>query len=309
MVALIISNSYVESTILTSLKYLTKLPITSYILMNENHSDEEFFIKNHNNIVLCDNIEDCIVKCDIVIIVDCRHLPASTVEKVKSISQFHSKEVLILNTILNNEYQEDWKIDTNIFSVDIPNVCIISIGNYTQVEQTELIIHKLLCQVSENVHFQLSPAADYILKQYPNIACKYKGNCYNKQSEISVVTYLYNNMHELLQDYTLIQNINAIRPDCIIVNVESMFKDYEQMKDVFLFRFNKKIDLFVISNYSNAQSVSTASKAVYHINNPNIENYILNNSSDFENQIRTKLFSQIMLPDDISIINLNILKG
>ncbi len=304
MVAFIISSSYVESTILVLLEYLTKLHITSFILMAENHTDKELLLKNHTNISLCDSIESGILACDIIIVVNCKFLPNSTLTEVELKSEFYNKRLLVLNTIFNNECEVSWNTSRERPNGGIPNICLVSIGSFTQIEQTEIFVHKILGQNNITVQFQMSPATEHILKQMPRTTDRSRTESIYNQLGVSVVTFLYNDILELLNDYMLVQNIHDLQPDCIIVNVESTFNDFDKMNNVFLYRFNKKIDLFVISNYSSTNSISVIRRPIYHVFYPNIRNSILNNVSDFEDQIKAKILPKIMLPDDVNVINI-----
>ena len=293
MIAFFISNSYVESTFLVLIEYLTKLKVNTFFLLKENHTNKEFLIRNHKNVSLCDSIDCGILNSDIIIVVNCNLLPTSTLKEIEDKSKLYNKKMLVLETLLYNKCADNWNTSRKK-AIGIPNICLFSIGNYSQIEQTEIVVHKILDKIDIKTQYQLSPTTDYILKQTLGKVTNTANGDISNQLGISVVTYLYNDILELLNDYILIQDIHRQQPDCIIVNLESSFCSFDKMKNIFLYRFNKEIDLFVISNYSKIHSLSLNRRPIYHENIPNIDNHILINATDFEKRLESLIYSKIM---------------
>ena len=223
--------------------------------------------------------------------------------KVMNLSERYMKPSIELEYSLNkNTEAKDFLSIQNI--TEIPIIFNISIGNFAPCIQTEILVTQMLLEMNWNIYCSLSPAAISLLKQagkYSPFLDTIEG-INKKPYEIIVVTKQFATISDMMSDFSLIQFFYNFSPDCLLLNIDSGFRDFDTLENICKYRLNKEIDQYIMSDYTGTSSLTQDLRPLYHECYDRGGKYIFANNSDFMDRLRLQIFSKIALPQDIHII-------
>ena len=308
MTVFVLAGSFIESILVNSLEYLLNIQADKIIFIEENHSYDEMIIQNNEKIILCKNIEEAIEKSDVCVVVKSKYILDSTFLKVKNLSEKKQKVLLELSYIFNREDQKGRNsLPKNVGAV--PTIFNVSIGEFNSSVSTEITLHKLFSKLNINIYFDASETAKKLLKQKEkNIDSFDFGSC---GTSVVIFSKHYGTLVDLINDYSLYQEFSDWNPDCLLLNVESGLFDFNVLENIFKYKYNKKVDQYIISDFFHTSSFTKESRPIYYLDNNQIKfrkintaenKFIFASDKDFETKLKIQVFSKIALPQDIYIL-------
>lgn len=297
MKVFIISSSYVESTLLSVVDFIIGINIDEVILLSENHTNSELLVER-NNIILDASVFSAVSKSDCVAVINNEYLPTSTSHEIRQLCYDMHKQLYTLDYTFNNCSFHGYSQNT-ISKLEIPTILLISIGEFAQIEKTELTILKLLSLSKNRIVHNCSPCTEYLMRQSGNVSNQKAGEEIS-DCQLAIYTIQYDNMQHFCMDNKSSELIWKARPDSIVVNVESKGFDADLINELFLHRFNRDVDCIVVSDYSGMLSTTNTKRPIYHQPSKHASNKVLfTNDIEFEKHINQRVISKVTMPDGI----------
>ena len=244
----LLSSSIVENSVIYNLDYLIDRNITEIIMLQENHTKSELQECSKYAITLCDTILSAIKICDAAIIIAPPNIQS---HRYKTIYEYVKTEV-----------QETYYIDLSSLcdksstsipcSADIPNVLILAVGRFHQVQNLELSLNELFSL--KKVHFNqfFSPMTATLLKEFENrnilnrnIINSMRSLCF----DIQITALCYESFELAFNDLSLLENIHKMSPSYVFIVGEGNLQKDQEWIGVFQNRLNCQFNLILFSDY------------------------------------------------------------
>ena len=222
----IFSNAFVSKTLLLGINYIFSFKVSHILLLKENFMADTAFLKKNQNIITYSTIQDCIVNCDLIFIIEDKSIPYKSIQNIQELAIKYKKEVLkIQNPYINfvTDKMQDYKL-LDLEYDKIPVVLCVSLSSLSQQLYVELLINKILN--NKNVAFKqiFSNETDSLLNQI-----KMSGYlCDNLTTSSDVFNLIVQSINtkdlQSLKNY--LEYIRYIKPDYTLLLVDEKFNQY-----------------------------------------------------------------------------------
>lgn len=303
----ILSNSFSARTISYQIDYLFNFEIGKVYILKENHEYSEICsINNKIELVSSEDFDKYIYMSDIVLILQDKYIPQKIIEHIKLLVSENTKVVIIDNPwsedhCVINKPSAEVKYDT------VPVVLQVVFGEYTQHYCTEILLNKILS--NNNVPFvQLfSSETLSLIEQLLKYDLINKGMIKSMQRETEdysvVIKSLYVNEYiELSKDEKFFEIMRKISPNYIMINLSSNCVNDENLKNIFVYKHNKPIDVIVKSPYIEIDLTKSKCSTYCGTLDVDSDKRYTPTSSALEKELQIDLFAKISLPNDIVVI-------
>lgn len=290
----LISNSYIETTLSYNLDYLLKQKIDNIFLLSENHSVSELLIKNSPiKIKLFNNLDEAIIASDMIINIPFEDMSLSLTDKLIKSSNKYNKKLNIYDFPIQKQ-KIDIDIDRTLNYSNVPVLVLLSIGNYHQMHNTEILINKMFSEFNLNLYQKFSHSSSTLINSIKKETEK------NERYDIITLSFEFNDIEEIFNNSDLYELFDIINPDYFVVNVESDYLHVEEIKKMFFYRYNIDVGLFLMSNFISIEKDGYM-RPLYYISKKNDNIYFCSDKNIYE-IVRRKILSKIALPQDIILL-------
>ena len=295
MKILLISNSYIETTIINILDYILPYDISEIILMEENHSTNDIINCEHN-IIICKNLFEAIKKCNIVLLFKTEYMHVELEKKLKEICGAANKNFVSfdLNIPIERCYTTEIKEEFNC--EEKPVITILSLGSFNQHLYLEILINRIFREMGVIVTQSFSRDAENILQQ-TNPGCFFVNST---KAEVFIKCVECGDIESILQNKELLSIFEKSNSDFTIINIESGLNekcDVNELIKKIEYRYNINCDLIVSSNYCSIND----KKNKYIPLSYNDKMFLSVNDFDLGNIIKEKILDKITFPKKIII--------
>lgn len=293
----LLSSSFIENTLISSLDYIIDRNITKITLLRENHSINEFIDYNKADIRLCDTLLEAVDMCDAAIII----VPAnSRSDKYKKIYEFIKTKLDNVSFIDLNDFQDinkPFKVDSDID--ETPTILIIALGHYHQVLNLEITLNEAFVENNIKIMQVFSNDGNAVLKGIESTGMlnkRIKNSVYTPNIDIRIITYCFESYELLFNNLPLLETIHKLSPCYTFLACEHNMKDSVEKIDILQNRLNRKFDSVLFSNY----------ESIVWDNIPTPILITPNYASPVENEDKISLWNtitkKITFPDEVTII-------
>ncbi len=303
----IISNSFSTRTILYHIDYLLNFSIGKIYILQENHDYlEAHNISNKVVLVSSEDIDKYIYTSDVVLILQDKYMPRKTIDHIKLLVTEKNKLIIVdnpwsVNNPAENKLNKGIRYDTN------PVILQIVFGEYTQHYCTEILLNKILS--NEDVPFiqDFSIETLSLIEQLSQYGIINKKIIQSKQSNLNNYSVVVKSLHvnqyrEMSKDKKFIEIMGVLSPSYIIMNISLNCIINDSMKNMFIHKYNKPIDIIVKSPYVEIDLTHSKCSTYCASLDVDLNKTYSPTSSYFEKQLQVDLFAKISLPKDIVII-------
>lgn len=230
----IFSDTVTAHTLLYQVGYVLSSDIESIILMRENHSCNEKFLTGHDTeVFICASIEECVDHCDTILVSNNMKF---------DIRPAHEKSVFHVNAF------DGFKtcININVPKWDYahkPVIAILSLGYFTDVYYTEIMVNRILSEVGVSVAQSFSGMTKLMLNSLNRIVTINPNLLQHPDGDVIVVS-----IDGTKCTYAkLIDVLSEISPDLLLICVNNSYNN----DAILSWSLNcvKNVDLVVRSPY------------------------------------------------------------
>lgn len=291
----IFSNTFVAKNILYKIKYLLNIDIKQIILLSENHSEKEFARGDQINVILYNNLGDCISHADITIMIIDKNIPITSIDYIITESQRTGKRYIKIQNPWSEESTDDMNQCKEYDFNKIPTVLCVGLGIESQLYCMELLINKILTTSKVKFNQLYSKCTENLLLQFDdellNKSLTQQLRPSDKECDVIVRSInIGRNINNLMKYAETIKLTNA---DFLILQVSADFNDNESAKNIIKFGCFSTLDIITKSRYLSIGRLNVYCNKIDDNNSltMNIDD------CDIEEKLKFLLFSKISYPD------------
>lgn len=296
----VFSNTYRARVLLKCLECFIKKQDIEIILLSE------LGVSDNINIIIhtYQTLQQCIDSCTQVLIVCDDTIPKSKIDLVESMAKAQNKQHTIICDLHKAEKNHVSEMNADESVIDKPSILIVSYGAQTQMSCWEAIIYKLLYDNKLKV-FASSSNEFKDMMHLVDLCDLAKENCNNmfvSEPECEVVVQSLSYCPNIDKN---IENVcHQLKPDIIIVVICNNFYNYEEIRNVFKFRYGRQIDVFAKSELMEMNYDSGKQKLVFNFSqiDENQDTVMSLNDPSLLYNLSKVLLPKITLPDGVTII-------
>lgn len=302
----IIADSIVVSEMVFSINYLLNINFSQIYLLGENAREDRFSPNANSKIIISNNVDYCIEKCNYIIIVRSSSFPQKSINRIsKKVSASKTaKKLFVLDDF-------DETPSTNYFDkistiVDVyhntPVVLCLASGYHAQQIRTELILHEIFrgngvsfCQFYSCRTFRLIQQLmaygllNSSLNALDSTICSEQKIIYN----LFIVSIDFDDNINNLRDYSAFLNI--IKPDFIILQTGDEYDQCNAWDNAVSFLCGSEIDMKVKSSYRRFDR-----DIITYVDNKHKEDmfYYLE-KKNYKDVLEKQLFTKMSFPEGV----------
>ena len=301
----ILANSFSSRTFLYQIDYLLNLNIREIYLLDENHDCSEIYnINTKVRLVPSQKMDEYIRISDIVLILQDEYIPQSTIDHIKLL--ITKKNALI---IIDNPWLADTPINNtlekNINYNTLPVVLQIVFGRYTQHYCTEILMNKILTE--EGVPFiqKFSVETSTLIEQLARYGILNENILRTKHNDsysVIVKTVYVNKYKTLSNDADFFKFMKMLAPSYILMNISSNFLINNNVKDIFIHKYAKPINVMIKSPYLETELTKSQCGtycAELDVDDNDVFSPI---SKKLSTYLKDDILANLSMPEDVTII-------
>lgn len=216
----LLSNSMINRTLAFNASYVLGREIENIFLPVENHSPDELFFSEREQLHICDDINEIIQQSDIIVSTnpDCLRL----LDK--------SKKTVLVNNPWETKNEE--KSSEGFFCTSRkPTIAILSLGRFTDQYYTEILVNKILSEFGAKAHQVYSKETLSILTDL------YEQNLLNRclldiketEADVFIVSMDGTKFHN---DAEFVCELSRISPDLLFVCIDRFFSNIDGIDNI-----------------------------------------------------------------------------
>ena len=249
MKVFVLSTSYYENLVVRLINLVSSTcsePVTIYLL-RENHFLDEFVVNKFSfSVVMVDTINEAINSCDVVLFLKTENQSQELISQIKYYTKKEGKKVKYIDlTDIPCNMDVDLSDKYNCF----PTILLVSIGAFSQVSVHELAISRLLYDSGIAVKNCWSNITNYVYHELVMTNVFYDMLCNKEEYNVILKTIEVKSILDILNNEALIYQINEIKPDYVVVISEEYCNGFDQIDNIFKYRFGCIINQKFISDY------------------------------------------------------------
>ena len=298
MKVLLVSNTYIELTLLNMLDDLLPYKITQVILLEENHIANDS-IKCIHDILICSNLEEGIKQCDIVLLIKYPEMNSLLEDRIIYDCNNYKRKFIIIGDLANTSIADKTTVDPIKYN-NIPVVLLFGIGTFNQHLYVEFILNRIFKKIGVNVRQFYSIEAQNLLRQ---VTLK-NGEKYCDNYEIIIQFISHNNINDILQNDELLKILKTIKPDFTIVNIEAGLNEKSDVETIIKniqIRYNIKIDMIISSSFCSIKDNKSSYMPIYY-NKKQPDAFYSTEDISLEAVLKQKIITKITLPTDVYLL-------
>lgn len=276
-----------ERTISFQLEYVLNIQIGSIILLSENHyAEDSYYFFGDKHIEIFDTLQECVENSDIIIISkeNLSKLVLPTDKKIIVINFDDSMPKSIGFSIPDLDYKEK------------PVIAILSLGEYNDQYNTEILVNKILSEKGARVLQYYSPKTKSILNSYFCNNCLNSAISMSKEKNYDIIVISINKINSY---HELLHIMCDIAPDMILLCVN---KSYKQEKELAKWMFGcGTVELIIRSPYISYEIVKGKTYPVFCGNNKT-SRFLDSFQNDLYDVLKKAISKCVCFPKEIVIL-------
>lgn len=298
----IFSTSYTTRVLLRCLEYIIKIKDCNFeiILLSE------LGVSNNINIVIreYETLQQCVSECTQILIVCNGTIPESKIDFVKYLANIQNKHCVTVPSFNKHQNFYDTKVSVNKSINEKTLILIVSYGAQTQLSCWETILYKFLCDNKIKV---FSTPSNELNSVFECVSSCDLANSFFKdffvtetECEVAVRTLQYDPDIDNETNHVLSQ----LNPDVIIVSICNNHYNYDEIRNIFKFKYGRVIDIFAKSELLEMNDETGKRKMIFNFSSYHNEeaSTVFLNDPLLIQQFSKIILPKIMLPNDVTII-------
>ena len=301
MTVFILSDVFNEAEFLYNINATLKSKFDKIVFLRETHCSGKNIIWNCQTFsyYICDSIEECIMQCDLMIIIKSENIPQQTIIFAKEIASNCQKQYCYID---KTKSPSSVAIDYHSFNyLNKPTILILSTGMYAMPYCIESEVNKILSESSIKFKQIYLPSTENVLSQL-YLQNQLDRSLENRFSEsisedysILVISLALSYDLENVSDYP----IEKIRPDYIILATDGRFNNEETAQNIIKYRYKRYIDMIIKSPFALIDDYYIVNLPC-ETENDGTAKFLVDNS--LGNKLKSGIFTKIALPEGIKRI-------
>ena len=252
-----------------------------------------------------ETIQQCVEVCTQVLIIRDIIIPKLKIDLVTSLANSLNKSCVIIDEFCYSEDAFYESRNINQGSTERPLILIVSYGTRTQLSCWETKIYKLLndnkIKVVSSPSDELKSVIDCFslcnfIEHNLTINADYELDC-----EVEVMGVHLNS----IDNYGYEQIINQLKPDVIIISMCDNYRNYDEIRNIFKFRYGRIIDFFAKSELMKMIDENGKEKIIFDFSSfeSNEEKFVVSlKDPQLVRYLSKLILPKIKLPDGVMII-------
>ena len=294
------SNTYAARVLLKCLENIILKHDVEIILLSELGVPNDINIKIH----VYESLQQCVEACTQILIVNNETIPKSKIDFVLSLANSKNKQCTTVRDLHYAQNGYTRKVHLNQDIVEKPSILIVSYGAQTQLSCWETLIYKLLY---DNKFKVVSSPSEELC------------NVFDWLSQCNLTNILYKDMfvieHECevavhsLQYYPNGNNevdevLYHLNPDVIIVSICNNYYNYDEIRNLFKFKYGRVIDIFAKSEILEMIDEEGKRKKIFDFSSfcKGEDSIISLNDPLLIHRLSKEILPKISLPEGVTIV-------
>jgi len=295
----IFSNSYTARVLLRCLEHMKPSDLEIII-------PSELGVSNGIGLTIhaYATLQQCVEACTRILIVCNETIPKNKIDLISTLANFYNKCCIIVPGF--RDKQKDFPIINELKRniSEKPLILIISYGTKTQISCWEIMVYRLL--FDNDIKFFAFPSSELKDVLQWLTLCDIANNlCFDRfVSESACEVEVRCLEYDPIENNEINDILFRINPDVMIVSICNNYDNYDEIRNIFKFRYKQIIDIFVKSELIEIVNDIGEKRLIFDFTsfcNETNSGMKLSDRKLF-NRLSKIIFPKIALPNDVSII-------
>ncbi len=281
-------DTVVERLVTFQMEYVFGISINSIILMSENHCTDDcnYFYKG-KKIQIFNSLQECVKHCDSIIVSN------NYLHKLKGTSD---KDVMVLD--IKNIYEKNSEfIIPDLDYQGKPVIVILSLGDFNDQYNTEILINKILTEKGAKVAQFYSPLTQKIIESYSHISHLKSPLLDSHIEDYDIIVLSISGISNYIE---LMHIMCDISPDLILLCVNKSYRQEEELKRC-LYGCGGNIVAIIRSPYISYEIIKGKTYPVF-CGHEKSTSYYGSFEKDLYGILREQVLKHIYLPENIVLL-------
>ncbi len=280
-------DSVIDRLIMFEIEYLLDMSIDTIILMAESHNITDFnYFYSNKKVQIFSTLQECLNHCDMIIVSD------SHFAKLKGIV---NKEIIIVDLSKNIHENINFGVPALNYC-EKPVVAILSLGEFNDHYNTEILINKILVENGARVVQYYSHFTKAVIEACSSVGYINKSLVESHSEDYDVIVLT---ISDILSYTSLLRIMCDISPDIVMICVNRSYAQEEELKR-YLYGFgNTKV--IIRSPYISYEIVKGKTYPVYCGYEKN-NLYCGSFEKNLYNVLKKAILKSVYLPKNIAIL-------
>ena len=296
----VFSNTYTARVLLKCAENIINDTDVEFVLLSELDISYDVKITIHE----FKTIQQCVEFCTQVLIIRDTIIPQSKIDLVILLANSLNKSCTTVDGFgySKSAFHESRNINQGF--IERPLILIASYGSRTQLSCWETTIHKLLYDNKIKVFSSPSDELKSVLECFwlCNLTEHYA--TINADSELDYGVEVRGVHLNSIDNYEYDQILNQLKPDVIIISMCNNYRNYDEIRNIFKFRYGRIIDFFAKSELMKMIDENGNEKMIFDFSSFGNEKEFVVSLKDplLARHLSKLILPKIKLPDGVMII-------
>lgn len=296
----VFSNTYTARVLLKCAENIINDTDVEFVLLSEFGISYDVKITIHE----FETIQQCVEFCTQVLIIRDTIIPKSKIDLVTSLANSRNKSCTTVDGFYYSKDAFHESGNVNQGSIERPLILIASYGSRTQLSCWETTIYKLLYDNKIKVFSSPSDELKSVLECF--LLCDLTDHyaTINADSELDCGVEVRGVHLNSIDNYGYDLILNQLKPDVIIFSMCDNYRNYDEIRNIFKFRYGRIIDFFAKSELMKMIDENGNEKMIFDFSSfGNEKEFVVSLKDPLLAQHLSKLIlPKIKLPDGVMII-------
>ena len=296
----VFSNTYTARVLLKCADNIINDTDVEFVLLSELDVSYDVKITIHE----FETIQQCVEFCTQVLIIRDTIIPQSKIDLVTSLANSLNKSCTTVDGFCYSKSALHESRSINQGIIERPLILIASYGLRTQLSCWETTIYKLLCDNKIKPFSSPSYELKSVLKYFWLCNLIEQDATINVDSKLDCGVEVRGVHLNSIDNYEYDRILNQLRPDIIIISMCDNYRNYDEIRNIFKFRYGRIIDFFAKSELMKMIDENGKEKMIFDFSSfGNEKGFVVSLKDPLLDQHLSKLIlPKIKLPDGVTII-------
>ena len=296
----VFSNTYTARVLLKCAENIINDTNIEFVLLSELGISYDVKITIHE----FDTIQQCVESCTQVLIIRDTIIPKSKIDLVTSLANSLNKSCKIVDRFCHSKDASHESKNINQGFIERPLILIASYGSRTQLSCWETTIYKLLYDNKIKVFPSPSDELKSVLECFLLCDLTEHYATINADSELDCGVEVRGVHLNSIDNYGYDQILSQLKPDVIIISMCDNYRNYDEIRNIFKFRYGRIIDFFAKSELKKMIDENGNEKMIFDFSSFGNEKEFVVSLKDplLVRHLSKFILPKIKLPDGVLII-------
>lgn len=296
----VFSNTYTARALLKCAENIINHTDVEFVLLSELDISYDVKITIHE----FETIQQCVEFCTQVLIIRDTIIPKSKINLVTSLANSLNKSCTTVDGFCYSKATSQESKNINQGIIERPLILIASYGSRTQLSCWETTIYKLLHDNKIKVFSSPSDELMSVLKNFSLCNLIEHNATITANSELDCEVEVRGIHLNSIDNYEYDRILNQLKPDVIIISMCDNYNNYDEIRNIFKFRYGRIIDFFAKSELMKMIDETGKEKMIFDFSAFGNEKEFVVSLKDplLARHLSKLILPKIKLPDGVMII-------